>query len=569
MARSRLTNESAQRLRAPRERALRKKIHDPAVTLRNEFGRFLADRDLLDDMAREAAQRDVASGNGKALHVLGVKRADPVPEEVDHLVERALARSKGLFTKLELDLEAALLSESIAAYETGAGGIIRTVGLSGSFNLRNPLILDALSVRANKLAGDVADTTFDAIKETIARRFFVDGEGVEEVSRALRNEFDFLSTIRSRAIARTETGIVTEMGAFEQYAEIGVEKKKWLSALVEQTRTGHRKANGQTVGLFEPFLVEDADGNPEEMLHPMDPDASPSNVVNCFPGDVRISTVTTTLAMTRRWFAGELVEIVTRNGKKLAGTANHPALTDRGWIALAQLEEGECLICGCLGENTICTDPDPQYRDAPFDQLYRLASAMGVGDRHLGSRLDFHGDGENGEVDVIWTHGQLRNGNHSTIGQPDRELIFAAADSVRSLHVRHGAASQVAVGTFHTTHGLMGGRRDSGTILGRRSSKTRQLTFRSSAWNDAVLEEDSTNRPSGHAMLLREPQLGSALAISRDEIIAIRRFPFRGHVFNLQSTNGWYLSNDIVVHNCLCATGPVIEGSLRGPWLGE
>jgi hypothetical protein len=40
-------------------------------------------------------------------------------------------------------------------------------------------------------------------------------------------------------------------------------------------------------------------------------------------------------------------------------------------------------------------------------------------------------------------------------------------------------------------------------------------------------------------------------------------------VFNLQSTNGWYLSNDIVVHNCLCATGPVIEGSLRGPWLGE
>lgn len=282
MARRLGTNEAAQRLRAPRERALRKKIHDPAIRLQRKFEQFLVDRDLLEDMAREAERlKPEANGNGKSLVVHGVKRAEPIPDEVLRLVEQALARASPLFTELELELDAGLLSESIRAYESANQGVIRQVGLRGSFNLRNPRILDALASRANLLAGDVADTTFDAIKETIARKFFLEGRGPIEVARSLRNEFEFLSAKRSVMIARTETGVVSEMGAFEQYAEIGVEFKRWLSALVEQTRPGHRKASGQVVGLFEPFIVDDEDGNPEEMLHPLDPDASPGNVINC------------------------------------------------------------------------------------------------------------------------------------------------------------------------------------------------------------------------------------------------------------------------------------------------
>lgn len=281
MARSRITNQTAQRLRAPRERGLRRKIHDPAIALRDKFTQFLVDRNLLEDMAREAAQRGVFPQKSKAIHVFGVKKLDPIPEDILLLVERALARSKSLFTELQLGIDAGLLSESTAAYEAGAGGAIRQLGLSGAFHLRNPTVLDALAVRANQLAGDVADTTFEAMKETIARKFFVDGAGVPEVARALRKEFDFLSAVRSSTIARTETGIVTEMGAFEQYAELGVEKHRWLSALTEQTRPGHRKAHNQTVPLMDPFLVESPDGTLEEMLHPLDPDASPGNVVNC------------------------------------------------------------------------------------------------------------------------------------------------------------------------------------------------------------------------------------------------------------------------------------------------
>jgi hypothetical protein len=277
------TNATVQRIRAPHERALRRKLHDSSIELEKDFTQFALDRDLLMDMNRAAVQLGYKEPDGlgeKGYRISGEK-AKRLPEEVSRIIDRALARAEPLFAEFEIEIAAGLLSESVRSYEAGARSAIRFVGMQGQFNLRNESVLDALADRANKLAGDVADTTFDAMKQTIGQKFFVEGRGPVEVARALRNEFDFLSAARSSTIARTETGVVTEMGAFEEYAEIGIERKRWISALVEQTRPGHRKANGQTVELFEPFLVDDADGNPEEMLHPMDPDASPGNVCNC------------------------------------------------------------------------------------------------------------------------------------------------------------------------------------------------------------------------------------------------------------------------------------------------
>lgn len=37
-----------------------------------------------------------------------------------------------------------------------------------------------------------------------------------------------------------------------------------------------------------------------------------------------------------------------------------------------------------------------------------------------------------------------------------------------------------------------------------------------------------------------------------DEVIEIQRYPFRGHVYNLETEEGWYIGNGIVTHNCRC-----------------
>lgn len=251
----------SERIRAPRENALRKRIKATANVLRDDFADFIESSRVFDDLARLAEQSTKAR----------------LPASVRAVVERALARSRDDFSKFRVDLSSDLFEESIKSYEAGATLPIKQMGLSGKFNLRNPGVLDTLSERANMLAGDVSDTLFDAIVETIGQEFFIEGLGPEEVARALRDEFSFMSVNRSRTIARTETLVVTEQAQFEQYAALGVERKRWIAAIHDdRTREAHREAHGQEVELFDPFIV-----GGEELLHPGDPNGSPENIINC------------------------------------------------------------------------------------------------------------------------------------------------------------------------------------------------------------------------------------------------------------------------------------------------
>lgn len=52
--------------------------------------------------------------------------------------------------------------------------------------------------------------------------------------------------------------------------------KRWESHDDSATRPAHRKADGQTVPIFQPFIVAD-----EPLMMPSDPSGSPSNVINC------------------------------------------------------------------------------------------------------------------------------------------------------------------------------------------------------------------------------------------------------------------------------------------------
>lgn len=51
-------------------------------------------------------------------------------------------------------------------------------------------------------------------------------------------------------------------------------------------------------------------------------------------------------------------------------------------------------------------------------------------------------------------------------------------------------------------------------------------------------------------------------------MIEVRRFPYSGRVYNLQTAGGWYTANGIVTHNCRCyqIPVPVLEGYPVMPW---
>lgn len=97
---------------------------------------------------------------------------------------------------------------------------------------------------------------------------------------------DGASIGRARTIARTETHGASQYAS--DAAAQGIAdatglalSKEWVSTNDDRTRDSHRDANGQTVAMDEPFILEDAEGNKDELMYPGDPDGSAAEVINC------------------------------------------------------------------------------------------------------------------------------------------------------------------------------------------------------------------------------------------------------------------------------------------------
>jgi uncharacterized protein with gpF-like domain len=65
-------------------------------------------------------------------------------------------------------------------------------------------------------------------------------------------------------------------GQFEVYKGEGVTKKQFLATQDDRTRDSHAIADGQIVGIDEPFNV-----GGEELQYPGDPSGSADNLCNC------------------------------------------------------------------------------------------------------------------------------------------------------------------------------------------------------------------------------------------------------------------------------------------------
>jgi SPP1 gp7 family putative phage head morphogenesis protein len=87
---------------------------------------------------------------------------------------------------------------------------------------------------------------------------------------------DRLPAYRTENIARTESMRASSAGSQELYNEWGVERKEWLATADDRTRPEHTEANGQVVGINEPFDV-----GGEQLMYPGDPDGSPENTCQC------------------------------------------------------------------------------------------------------------------------------------------------------------------------------------------------------------------------------------------------------------------------------------------------
>lgn len=267
--------------------------------------------------------------------------------------------------------------------------------------------------------------------------------------------------------------------------------------------------------------------------------------------------VTGVLAVTRRRYAGELVVVRMATGDEVSVTPNHPVLTRRGWLPAGLLCEGDDLLSHRAAHGVVGRGPHEGQRPARVEDVWRAASMVGRSASMPLAPEDFHGDGGDGEVDVVRTDGDLTYDLDAEFLQPLRELALVAGHGGRAALSSGRTSALLVPRVLAAAGGLMrgtglGGTFDCGHPRGADSSRPA-----AAARLDAPAEQFSLQSAAVYAS--RGLDLVRRLAgdVEADRVVETRRVGFRGHVYNLHTDEGFYTSAGHIVSNCDCGVAPI------------
>lgn len=129
---------------------------------------------------------------------------------------------------------------------------------------------------AARKAALIVGTTLQWVRERISAGE-AEGLGVEEIARSIRSEADGISRTRALVIARTETHSAATYASQAAAESTGLDmEREWIATEDARTRESHAAANGQKVGMREPFTVGGV-----ELMYPGDPAGPAEEVVAC------------------------------------------------------------------------------------------------------------------------------------------------------------------------------------------------------------------------------------------------------------------------------------------------
>lgn len=295
-------------------------------------------------------------------------------------------------------------------------------------------------------------------------------------------------------------------------------------------------------------------------------------------------------AVFRRWYEGDMVDISTTTGRKLTTTPNHPMLTQRGWVAASLLQNSDYLVgdnrkqnFGSSGNENIKTGP------TSIGEIFDSLNAVGVAERITTTQPDFHGDGIDGQVDILRPNRHLHIGNFAPISKPLAENIFSPSDLTRFTFCPECSTllpidqiicllcgSQVnsifdeavldAPPVYSESQGQGSDRLTTKVSFSNLPDRYVESVLVS---NLAFLpREQLSSRDRSRDisftqhftdLLLVRPDLSSNLPLSKpgevqfDNVVSVRICPFSGHVYNLQTPFGYFTIDSLYTGNTIRA----------------
>lgn len=393
--------------------------------------------------------------------------------------------------------------------------------------------------------------TFGADARAAAESALVEGmilgENPRKVARRLRASLAGQLS-RAQTVARTEM-----MRAWRE----STRRNYQANSSIVQAWVWHSAADGRSCpacwamhGTEFP-LVERLDGHP-----------------NCFPAGTRVSGPAAQAA-TSRWFAGELVHITTADGGNLAVTPQHPILTTKGWIPAHLIRESDHMICDGRRQRPPLAHPHNNDRPAFIEDVAESLRRSGrVSAMTVPSAPEqFHGDGlPYGDVDVVRTDRSLTTDRLASLSDPGSQHALCRPHAALALLASSGAGGKLLGCALHASDGVVSRLGVGATLLGTAALLLQAVGVGAAPAVDPRVVESEVDDTATHAVspckggyrltgLVEGDQLGEWHG-TPSRVIRTRREVFAGHVFNLETSGGWYFANGIAVHNCRCAMVP-------------
>lgn len=348
-------------------------------------------------------------------------------------------------------------------------------------------------------------------------------------------------------VVRTETINSYNLAADEGIKEAkeiddGI-KRRWDASLDSRLCVTCQDLHGEVVEVDEPFF----DGSMHPPSHP-----------NCFPGGMLVTGQFEAGLVVR--YEGPIVELETARGLILAVTPNHRIAVPAGFVAAGTLAEGSEVLCDS-DEAWVLPPAEIDEGECPafVEQIF---AALGVDRPHrrsVSADEDLHGDGvwTDGDIHIVGSNGMAPGDQHVEWGvllaQRLLDLGFPLTAIVESLRVRLRSLDLLGERHLATADGPPCGRAlalDGGSIVSR---PLQSFRIGSAAnWNVHLA------KPAGECLATDSTFIAELLhrypgQVAVDQIVEVRNREFSGHVYDLQSPNGWIVAQGIITSNCRCA----------------
>ena len=437
------------------------------------------------------------------------------------------------------------------------------------------------------------------IREKV-QKAMLEGYREIDVQKMLETEYG-IAERKAKFLAQNETSIMLAQLKKATYTAMGFEHFKWQTILDARERPLHRKLHGQIFRFDEPPEID-------ERTHAK---GLPGETYNCLTGDMQITSPFLHNRIFKRKFRGETVTLITSVGR-IKLTPNHPVLTDKGWVKAGSLNIGNH-IAKISNETILAGGSYPNNTKTTIDEFYSFYSLLFDAERVALTDKDFHGDvSVDQQVNTINIETKLGNYSKPYISQLRVEQVLTKANEF------FGSVDTSSNRTFlqafpfsrSVTDCFIGSLDKAFAFFFGGKSHTVEHTLGAITWLNSLLFEvtgyDTTrnsvflsellNAPAGsikfYQLILWElaytiinwrisefshssgdcfafnaeqlGQLGNSLPTPiefdtiTDKIISV----FNGHIYNLENSNNWYLTQYYITKNCRCSLIPIITDDI-------